>query len=127
MSALYENPIDDIDMSDAITKEEFETRRDELNKVIEMGKIVSRLSANSDFITVVVESYFTEETKRFASLLSSGKLPQKNKDGCVAGLDAIGRFRNFLQEFVDNAATSSNELSALVEAREQSILLEAGE
>ena len=55
------------------------------------------------------------------SKLSSGKLPERNKQGCVADLDAIGRFRAYLQSYADQGATARTELAALEEAREEAI------
>ena len=104
-----------------LTIEEYEEQRASLAKVIDNAEKAKRLSENQDFIDLVMTGYFTEEPERLASLLSSGKLPERNKQGCVAELDAIGRFRAFLQSFADQGATARNELALLEQAREEAI------
>ena len=104
-----------------ITLEEYEEQKASLAIVIANADKAKRLSQNQDFIDLVMTGYFTEEPERLASLLSSGKLPERNKQGCVAELDAIGRFRAYLQSFADQGATARSELEALEEARDERI------
>lgn len=104
-----------------LTLEEYEDQRASYQIVVTNAEKAKRLSENQDFIDLVMTGYFTEEPDRLASLLSSGKLPERNKVGCVAELDAIGRFRAYLQTFADQGATAREELASLEEAREEAI------
>lgn len=105
-----------------LTLEEYEEQRASYEIVVANAEKAKRLSENPDFIDLVMTGYFTEEPERLASLLSSGKLPERNKLGCVAELDAIGRFRAYLQTYADQGATARSELLALEEAREEAIV-----
>ncbi len=108
-----------------LTLEEYEEQKADLNKVIANADKAKRLVENQDFKDLVMEGYFTEEPQRLASLLSSGKLPERNKQGCVAELDSIGRFRAFLQTFADQGITARDELKSLEEARDEAVKAEA--
>lgn len=113
------------DLSAPLSHEEYAEQKATLLPAIEIGEKVKRLSENPDFVSLVMEGYFKAEPQRLASLLASGKLPEKNKENCVKDLDSIGRFRAFLQNFADSAENARSELVSLEEAREEAILLEA--
>lgn len=110
-----------------LSHEEYIEQKESLLPAIEIGEKVKRLSENPDFISIFMEGYFSAEPQRLASLLASGKLPEKNKENIIKDFDGIARCRSFLQAFADNAHQARIELANLEAAREEAILEEAGE
>ena len=107
-----------------LSLEEYEDGKKHLQGIIERGEAAKRLADNPDFQMLIMDGYLSKEQIRLADLMASGKLNQTVFDGCVEGMKGIGHFRNYMKMHVEQVNLAKDELAALEEAREQSILAE---
>lgn len=107
-----------------LTLEQYEEAKESLTLIIERAEAAKRLAANPDFKSLVLDGYMTDEPKRLAELMASGRLPAQAMDGCIEGVKSIGHFRNFMKMFMEQGHMATDELAALEEARDEAILAE---
>lgn len=107
-----------------LTIEEYEEQKAHHQMVLEMGEAAHRLASNEDFKMLVVQGYLTDEPKRLAELMASGRLHKTNLDDCKDNLRSIGDFRQFMRRFLEDGAQAAEELKMLEEARDEAIKAE---
>lgn len=107
-----------------LTLEEYEDAKKSLEIIVERSDMARRLNENKDFQELIIQGYLTDEPKRLAELMASGKLHEKNIANCVQDIDAIARFRNFLKMNIEQGNLARDELEALEEARDEAIQAE---
>ena len=78
--------------------------------VIRQSEAAIRLSKNSDFVTLIMEGYFTEEPKRLGMLIASGRINEKQITGCLEDLRGIGNLRAFMASFIQKGEIAKGEL-----------------
>jgi len=100
-----------------MTLEEFQEYRASCEAVLAQSESAERLSKNSDFIKLIMEDYFQREPARLASLMSSGRLNEKQFQECVQDLRGIANLRVFLSTFIQKGNIAREELANLEEAR----------
>lgn len=108
----------------AMTMEEFEMAKAELEDTIKRGEAAQRLASNPDFKMLMLEGYFKAETERLVDLLTSGKISRNVREGCAEELDAIGKAKSYFSTAVIAANSARDELKDLEAARDEA--LEAG-
>ena len=107
-----------------LTLEEYEDAKTHLQKIRDRAECAKRLAKNDDFKALFIEGYLTDKPKQLAELMASGRLHEKNMEGCMRELDSIGRARNYFKEHLEQGQLAIEELQALEEAREAAILAE---
>jgi len=107
-----------------LSLEEYEDAKKSLETIIVRADAALRLSKNEDFKQLVMQGYLSDEPKRLADLMASGRLVQQSMENCTRELDAIGKFRNFMREMTSQGEMARTELASLEEAREEAILAE---
>lgn len=107
-----------------LSLEEYEDAKKSLETIIVRADAALRLSKNEDFKQLVMQGYLSDEPKRLAELMASGRLVQQSMENCTRELDAIGKFRNFMREMTSQGEMARTELASLEEAREEAILAE---
>ena len=111
-----------------LTLEQYEEAKAHYNGIIARGEAAKRLAENPDFKLLVMEGYLTNEPRRLADLMSSGRLNnQLSIDGVQRDLLAVGSFRTYMKSHTDEAHIAVMELASLEEAREIALAEEAGE
>lgn len=105
----------------ALTMEEFEEAREELNHTIQRGEAAKRLGQNPDFKLLVLEGYFDREAKRNSDLMTTGKLTKSVLEGCADNLAAIGKCRLYFKDAVEQGNLATQELAALEQARDEAL------
>lgn len=108
-----------------LTLEEYEDAKKSLNKIIERAGAARRLAENEDFKALVMEGYLTDEPVRLAELMASGRLHKSSMENCMAEMDAIGKFRTFFRNMLEQGNLAADELVSLEEARDEAIKIEA--
>lgn len=112
---------EDEDEGIVLTLEEYEDAKASLSKIIDRADAARRLVKNEDFNNLVMIGYLTDEPKRLAELMASGRLPSANMDNCLKEMAAIGAFRNYMKMHIEQGNMARDELSALEEARQEAI------
>ena len=107
-----------------LSLEEYEDAKKSLETIITRAEAAIRLSKNDDFNQLVMQGYLSDEPKRLADLMASGRLVPQSMENCTRELDAIGKFRNFMREMTSQGDMARTELASLEEAREEAILAE---
>lgn len=107
-----------------LSLEEYEDAKKSLETIIVRADAALRLAKNEDFKQLVMQGYLSDEPKRLADLMASGRLVQQSMENCTRELDAIGKFRNFMREMTSQGEMARTELASLEEAREEAILAE---
>ncbi len=107
--------------------EQYEELKKAYQVVIERAECARRLAENPDFQKLVMEGYLQDEPKRLAELMASGRLHQTNLENCTRELDAIGKFRTYLSNIIQQGNISEDDLKALEEERERALQEDAGE
>jgi len=105
----------------AMTMEEFDEAKAELEHAIERGDAAVRLANNPDFQKLMLEGYFGAEVKRLTGLITSGAVAKSVVDGCAASLDAIGKCRIYFKTATEEGHQAREELKALVQARDEAL------
>ena len=71
----------------------------EMRNISELGEVLSRLEANSDWKKLIDEEYLKNEAVRLVHLLASPNMQGKEMQETILGdIRAIGAFRAFLQK-----------------------------
>lgn len=107
-----------------LTLEEYEDAKAHLQVVIARADAAKRLANNEDFKSLFIQGYLTEKPRQLAELMASGRLMEKNIEGCKKQLEAIGYARNYFKEHLEQGQLAVEELQSLEEAREAAILAE---
>lgn len=117
------------DESDTIelTLEQYEEAKEHFADIISKSDAAKRLADNDDFNLLVMVGYFVDEPQRYAELMASGRLNDKVFSDCADSLEAIGKFRNYLKNIIEQGHMARDELAGLEEARDLAIKAEAGE
>lgn len=115
------NEADEFEDAAHITYDEYQELKKACEELLGKAKAAARLAENPDFREIVMGSYFEQEPMRLAGLMATGRLSDKQFDGCVSELKAIGSLRTFLQDFIQKGNIASNELADLEEAWEEAV------
>lgn len=119
---LYNVAFDDKEMPEmAMTMEEFDQVKSEIEETINRGEAAVRLANNPDFKLLMMEGYFKTETNRLVELLTSGKISKSVREGCAEELDAIGKAKSYFSTAVTTANTAREELKELEKARDEAL------
>lgn len=118
MGAEEEAPIE-------LTLEQYEEAKAHYATIIDRAEAAKRLADNPDFKSLIMEGYLTDEPQRLAELLASGRINNdKVRDDCSRQLVAIGDFRGYMKNIVEQGNMASDELKSLEEARDEAIKAE---
>ena len=115
---------DENDTPTEMTMEEFDTYKASCVYLIKQAKAAAELAQDPNFITIIMEDYFTREPQRLGSLMASGRMTEKGFEGAVSDLKAIGHLRKYLQDFIEKGNIAAGELENLEIARAEAV--EAG-
>ena len=107
-----------------ITMEEYDQGKAECHEMIRVADAVRRLNNHPDWIEIIQEGYFKAEPARLGNALASGRFPESSIASIHKDFDAIGRFRNYLRQFIQQGELADEQLKALEEAREYAISVE---
>lgn len=119
---LYNAALGEEEMPEmAMTMEEFEQAKSELEDTINRGEAAVRLASNPDFKLLMMDGYFKAETNRLVELLTSGKISKSVREGCAEELDAIGKAKSYFSTAVTTANAAREELKELEEARDEAL------
>jgi hypothetical protein len=107
-----------------LTHEQYEEAKDHFSTVIQRADAARRLAENDDFVALVMEGYLTDEPKRLAELIASGRLNDKVRDDCSRQLVSIGDFRGYMKNIIEQGNFARDEMISLEEARDEAIKAE---
>ena len=107
-----------------LTLEQYEEAKQHYQGIIDRADAARRLADNPDFQMLVLDGYLTNEPKRIAELMASGRLNQMNLDNCSREMAAIGAFRNYMKMHIEQGNLAKDELVGLEEARDEAIAAE---
>lgn len=96
-----------------MTFEEAQEYKASCEHVIRQSDAALRLAKNPDFVTLIMEGYFTEEPKRLGMMMASGRINEKQIQGCMEDLRGIGNLRAFLASFIQKGEIAKGELANL--------------
>ena len=115
---LYENSMaqEADEAPTEITREEYDEMRNGYTDIIQHSDSLKRLHADPDFTSVVIEGYLTNEVKRLANLMGSGRINEKTFNDCASQIKAVADFRSYLVLVLDQGRIASDELTGLEEA-----------
>jgi hypothetical protein len=102
-----------------MTVEEYQEYRLTVEHVLKQSEMAERLSKNPEFISLIMEDYFTREPARLGSLMASGRLNEQQFQGCIQDLRGISHLRVFLSTFIQKGNIARSELASLDEARQE--------
>ena len=105
----------------AMTTEEFDAAKAELEETINRGEAAIRLSQNPDFKMLMLDGYFKAETERLVDLLTCGKISRNVREGCAEDLDAIGKAKSYFSTAVQASNSAREELKELEAARDEAL------
>ena len=103
----------------SMTVEEYQEYRASCEHVIKQSEMAERLSKNPEFISLIMEDYFTREPHRLGGLMASGRLNENQFQECVKDLRGIAHLRTFLSTFIQKGNIARQELVNLEEARKE--------
>jgi hypothetical protein len=104
-----------------MTFEEYQEYRASVEHVIRQSEMAERLAKNADFLSLIMEGYFTQEPARLGSLMASGRLREQDFQACIQDIRGIAALRTFLSSFIQKGNIARNELIGLEEARKQMV------
>lgn len=110
-----------------LTHEQYEEAKIHFADIIAMGDAARRLAKNVDFDLLVMQGYLVNEPIRLADLLASGRLNDKTADDVIETIKAVGKFRNYMKDIIEQSSIAADELTGLEEARDIAIKEAAGE
>lgn len=116
-ASLGENENSEIEL----TLEQYEEAKAHYSTITQRADAARRLADNADFKTLVMEGYLTDEPVRLAELMASGRLNEKTVVDCSRQIVAVGEFRNFMKNIIEQGNMAANELALLEEARDEAI------
>jgi hypothetical protein len=71
---------------------------EEAKKMVNFAEAIGRLEKNRDFRTVILDGYFSDESRRLTFLTADTTLDEKSSNAVWAGIRAIGELRGFLMQ-----------------------------
>jgi len=119
---LYQQDTPDVgEASDEQTMsfEDYQEYKASCEHVLKQSEMAERLAKNPDFITLIMEDYFTREPARLGSLMASGRLNESNFQGCIQDLRGIAHLRTFMTTFIQKGIIARTELENLEIARKE--------
>lgn len=102
-----------------MTFEEYEAHKIACQEVLETAEAAERLTNNPDFQRIIIGVYMTDEPRRLASLIASGRLTPKATEDTFEDLKAIGNLNTFMSGQLQKGNIARNELAQLQEAWDQ--------
>lgn len=108
----------------ALTKEEYDEAVKYYEAIIANGEAALRLANNEDFKKLILEGYLSNEPKRLADLMASGRLNNQVFESCSEQIQSVAHFRNYMKVFTDQGGLAKEELISLEQAYNEA--LEAG-
>jgi hypothetical protein len=105
----------------AMTVEQYQEYKASCEQLLNLSKQAMTLAEDENFKTIVMEAYFTEEPKRLAGLMASGRLNEKQFDECARELASIGSLRTFLTSFIQKGQIAQSELENLEAAWNEAV------
>lgn len=109
-----ESPID-------LSLEQYQEAKEYLGIIVQCSEAARRLADNPDFKLLVIEGYLSNEPKRLAELMSSGRLNEKTSSDCSRQIISTADFRNYMKNIIDQGNMAEDELKSLEEARDAAI------
>lgn len=100
---------------------------EEAKKLVAFGEAISRLEKNKDFQLVILDGYFSDESKRLTFLTADTTLDDKSANAVLYGIRAIGELRGFLMNRKVQAEIAKKEVAEFQETLEEIRGEEAGE
>lgn len=110
---LYENDVQDTEETVHLTVEQYQESKASCEELLRQAKAASKLAENPEFKEIVMDAYFDQEPKRLAGLMATGRLSDRQFDGCISELRAIGSLRTFLQDYIQKGNIAQSELENL--------------
>lgn len=108
-----------------LTLEQYEEAKAHFATIIDRAQAARRLANHPDFVALVMEAYLTDEPKRLAELLASGRInSEKTLNDIYRQIISIGDFRNFMKNILEQGQMADDELKSLEEARDEAIKAE---
>ncbi len=101
------------DQTTEMTFDQFEEYKASCLYVIKQAKAAAILAQDPNFITIIMENYFSDEPKRLGCLIASGRMTPKSEDDAVRDLKSIGHLRKYLQDFIEKGNIAAGELENL--------------
>lgn len=102
-----------------MTFEEYESHKAACEEVLEVAEAAERLTKNPDFQRIIIGAYMTDEPRRLAALIASGRLTPKMQDDTFEDLKAIGNLNTFMGSQLQKGQIARDELSQLKKAWDQ--------
>jgi hypothetical protein len=110
-----------------LTHEQYEEAKAHFADIIAKGAAARRLAENEDFKLLIMQGYFVDEPSRMAELLASGRLNDKVAENTAKAIMAVGEFRSYMKNIIEQSNMAEDELKGLEEARDIAIKEAAGE
>ena len=110
-----------------LSLEQFEEARAHFADIITKGDAARRLANNQDFQLLVLHGYLKDEPGRMSDLMASGKANDRVFDDCADAIKAVGKFRMYMKNIMEQSKMANDELESLEEARDLAIKEAAGE
>ena len=76
---------------------EIEVTIEHAREKVEFANAIRRLEKNADFRKVFTDGYFRDEASRLTLLLGDKNISDKDRDGTVISLRAVGELHTFLR------------------------------
>ena len=99
----------------------------EAKKVKAFGEAIERLEKNRDFRTVILDGYFTDESRRLTFLTAEENLDEAAMQHVYAGIRAIGELRKCLMARKQMAQVMEKEIRDHEETLDELRKEDAGE
>ena len=110
-----------------LTHEQYEEAKAHFDDIITKGDAARRLAKDEGFELLILQGYLFDEPARLAELLSSGRLNNKVAEDTAEAIKAVGIFRNYMKNIIEQSNIAKDELAGLEEARDIAIKEAAGE
>lgn len=110
---LYERDENETEETAHLTMEQYQEYKTSCEEILRQAQAAIKLAENPEFKEIVMNAYFDKEPKRLAGLMTTGRLSDKQFDGCISELKAIGSLRTFLQDFIQKGNIAQSELENL--------------
>ena len=104
-----------------LTLEQYEEGVKHYTSIIERADAARRLASNPDFMSLVLDGYLKNEPLRLADLMGSGRLNEVTFQNCANDIRAVGSFREYMKNIMEQGSYATAELEALEEARDIAI------
>ena len=110
---IYDDESDTEAEATHLTFDQYTEYKKTCEDLINQAKAAAKLSEIPEFKQIVMDAYFDNEPKRLAGLMATGRLPEKEFQGCVQDIRSIGSMRAFLQDFITKGNIAQDELDNL--------------